>query len=264
MMLKGSVHLVNESHKISAAGILKGFTTAASLLRQSHASKNDTTVFPKEALPLASPVEKSKGTDSFIIPSEEPPMRYATEGVLQPLKHIKENPKSHDSVSNYPKESNNVLDHATSGPVKKSKVGKRHDKAQTKIKKARVTKPTSSRPSVKAYHSNEKPHNGGDLVANAEKVSMENTSVQVGDGNLGLDQAIARRRDWTPVRTSFDIHRPQEILSEGFSTISCTKFKTVLNTCKYAGGDKDLSCGIVPAQTLDSEFVNKRRKLEVC
>ena len=275
LMLKRSTGRVSASQRIAVPGGTNvGFTTASNLLRESYEVRNDSAVSHNETTSLPPPATKSVWDDISIAQEPELPSNHATEGVPKTSNLPRRKPRPVNPTINASEKAVKGLKPESPSSIKRSRTKKTQDEVQTKIKKGKVTKPTAPRLSARSIHFDGKPGPREESTASGKETCLVNAAIQTEESNLGLDRALPRRKDWTPVKDSSrlqcdtntlvdssDTSHTQKVLSDDLTTANETE--TLLCTYRFAEEDKTNSCRASHAHLPDGESATKRRKLEV-
>jgi len=162
--------------------------------------------------------------------------------------------------------------------VKKRHTRKSQDEGQTKIKKARITKPGTTDNAAKAKKTakgsktkktDETTEKGGVALAKGkEKVSAAS------DESLNLDEAVRRRRDWTPVKNTIpnlacledDEASPETVLASELhprNDLLAVQLENLLVDFGYAQQGDVLVAGPSITRNTNGKGLIKRRKVEL-
>ncbi|KAL8825404.1 MAG: hypothetical protein Q9191_004436 [Dirinaria sp. TL-2023a] len=142
---------------------------------------------------------------------------------------------------------------------------------QSTIKKGKVTKAAGSRPSK---NESKGPKSAQTLEEPLEQEVSEASVTQDGDITLGLEGAVRRRRNWTPIKdTDDDSLTPDSVdeTLEGQSKLQdptageprCEHLKSLLGDYEYAHKTSAVTTKPEIARRSSGEALTKRRKVEV-
>lgn len=192
-----------------------------------------------------------------------------------PKKTLALSGKKATAVKDQPQISNGAETPEIQDSVKK-RVGKSKGETQSKIGKGSITKPGAlNNKKIKSVASAKKPKKTDESVAHTS-INEKEKIYPFGEEplDLGLIEAIKRRKDWTPIK---DTLRHTSRLEEGGTTPcaglapgDCVSgqpapsgFDNLLGDFGYARDDTSLSTHLEKTRETDGQTSTKRRKIEV-
>ena len=268
----------SDSHAISVPfDAIAGFTSISKLSPQVHAAGDeDDPIEPREELEERTNIQDWKG--KTVKPKKLPVEKgKAVIKVLKKARASKKTPAGKKAAA--VKEQPEVSNEAENPEVQdsdKTRVRKSKGEAQTKIEKGKITKPGAlSIKKTKSVVSAKKLKNNAQPVAQASTKKIEET-YPLGEEplDLGLIEAIKRRKVWTPIKdTSHNTSRlegggttplaglaPEDCESE---QSALSGFDNLLGDYGYARNDDRPLIGLEKIRDRDGQASTKRRKIDV-
>lgn len=255
-----------------------GFASASSLLQRSSPYNEDVSLGSVKSLVTVKQSNLQKRNQGTVKPrrpkdDEEKAPKFKNPNVIhqekpEPMQEAIGNPLA--TISDHqPLASNNP-------PLKKVRKQNSKDESQTKIKKAKVTKPGTVNERAKSKKSPKlsKKASKAATTETQPPITEKDVTKLAGDQwDLGLEEAISRRKDWTPVKDSSEDAGPLQDATISLKSPSAialpqddplsVRFGSLLDDYGFAQESRNAVVQAKSTRVLEKGVIAKRRKIEL-
>ena len=249
---------------------LRGFKSASNLLRESY-EIGERVSFSLNKDPDTSGLEKDRGVvQKSSIRNDGDNLKTTTAKVAKkPPAPQRKRPKKSEIETAPCQDSPVIIQTGKGSSLKKPRATKTRVVGQTQITNGKIIKSIQRETTTKDCQSRKDLNDGSKLLDEDAKVSTYEGGI-----SLGLDKAVARRRDWTPIKSLS--HIPDELYGGAIvePALQDTEFSPsnhvkgrdlgeVLNNYIYSMSPDDNVLQQQPIRTANGGGITKKRKLDV-